>query len=125
MQTSAQFFAQELKNCITEMSQSLCVCVCLHPLVLSKRLTSFHKTCYVTFEEAIQRRHLYLLAVGNNNASDARTFEVESFANRVCVQVLEVMCGLRARKVYVHVVKVREIVLQNIRRFYPFYRPSG
>ena len=91
------------------------VCVSLHPLVLSKRLTSFHKTCHVTFEEAIQRRHLYLFAVGNTNASDARNFEVESFANPVCVQMLEVTCGLKARKIYVHVVKVREIVLHNVK----------
>jgi hypothetical protein len=115
VQTSAQFSEQELKKCITETSHSLCVCVCLHPLVLSKLVTSFHKTYYVTFEEAIQRRHLYLLAVGNTNASDARTCKVESFTNPVCVQVLEVMCGLRARKIYVHVVKVREIVLQIIK----------
>ena len=123
VETSTQFSAQELKKCITETSHSLCVCVCLHPLVLSKRLTIFHKTCYVTFEETIQRRRLYLFAVGNTNALDARTFEVESFSNPVCVQVLEVMCGLRARKVYVHVVKVREIVLHSVGRFHPVYRP--
>ena len=114
LQTWAQFFAQKLKKCITETLNSLCACVCLHLLLFSKRLTSFRKTSYVTFEEVIQRRHLYLLAVGNTNASDARTCEVESFTNPVCVQVLEVMCGLRARKIYVRVVKEREIVLHNI-----------
>lgn len=92
--------------------------MCLHPLVISKRLTSFHKTSYATLEEAIQRRHLYLLAVGNTNASDARTCEVESFTNPIYVQVLVVMCGdvwSRATKIFLHVFKVREIVLHKVK----------
>lgn len=102
-QTSAQFSGAEVKEVhYWDVLHSLCVCVCLHPLVFSKRLTSFHKTSYVTFEGDIRRRHLYLLAVGNTNASDARTCEVESFTSPVCVQVREVMCGLRARRKYIY-----------------------